>query len=384
MHIVYLCDEYPPNKSGGIGIFIQVIARALVKKGHQVTVVGPGQNPGKRDDYGVTVVEFKPNNAKLIGWILTRLKWRKELKKVHDNTPIDVLETMDWHGYMYIIHNSIPRSVPRAVRLEGSTIFFNKKLGNKQSKVTAFLERHCLKRADVIIAITKYIYNEMSLIVPEIINKPYAVIYNPVDISSFNPELNSIEDKNTVLYAGTLTKKKGIFELAKAWNIIVAEKPDAVLKLAAKDTFSAEHGLNCSEVFFNLIKDEYKSRVNWLGSVNHDELPKIFANASICVFPSYMETQGIVAIEAMAMAKATIFTQLGPGPEIIEHNVSGILVNPYKPEEIANHIIVLLDNEQRRKELGLNALKRVKALFDLEPIVKINEEFYQQIIERTK
>lgn len=54
MHICYLCSEYPPAPHGGIGTFVQTTARALVGRGHHVTVIGFNDVdlPAKEDDAG--------------------------------------------------------------------------------------------------------------------------------------------------------------------------------------------------------------------------------------------------------------------------------------------------------------------------------------------
>ena len=59
-----------------------------------------------------------------------------------------------------------------------------------------------------------------------------------------------------------------------------------------------------------------------------------------------METVGLVAPEAMLMGKPVIFTELGPGKEIIKNNIDGLLCNPYDPKDIANKIDFVFKNKK--------------------------------------
>ena len=88
MHICYITHEYPKQgfPHGGIGTFIQTIARALVKKKHAVTVIGINHYTNtdeKIDDEGVTVYRLKPQKIKGITWLLNSKKINASIKRIH-------------------------------------------------------------------------------------------------------------------------------------------------------------------------------------------------------------------------------------------------------------------------------------------------------------
>ena len=89
-----------------------------------------------------------------------------------------------------------------------------------------------------------------------------------------------------------------------------------------------------------------------------------------------METLGLVAPEAMAMEKAVIFTKLGPGPEVITDNETGLLCNPHKNSDIANKIIQILENENLAHQLGKKARKIVLEQFDITNLIEKNITYY--------
>ena len=69
-----------------------------------------------------------------------------------------------------------------------------------------------------------------------------------------------------------------------------------------------------------------------------DGVPDYLRKANVCCYPSHMETFGIAAVEAMSVGKPTIFSRHGPGPEITDEGVSGLLCDPHCTADIAAKI----------------------------------------------
>src|SRR5690606_38522614 len=116
------------------------------------------------------------------------------------------------------------------------------------------------------------------------------------------------------------------------------------------------------------------------GAVSAKEISLVYAKATVCVFPSHMETLGLVASEAMAMQKAVVFTKLGPGKEVISHGETGLLCNPHDSKDIAEKIIQLFNNNDLVINLGLNARKAVLKKFEINTIVTENIDFYKELL----
>ena len=94
-----------------------------------------------------------------------------------------------------------------------------------------------------------------------------------------------------------------------------------------------------------------------------------------------METQGLVAPEAMAMEKPVIFSQTGPGPETIDHGVNGWLCDPLQPESIANTVLLALEAKYRFPEIGKAARAKALRKFDPDRITQANLDFFKKILQ---
>jgi glycosyltransferase involved in cell wall biosynthesis len=105
-----------------------------------------------------------------------------------------------------------------------------------------------------------------------------------------------------------------------------------------------------------------------------------YAQAEVCIFPSHMETQGLVAPEAMAMEKPVVFTKLGPGPETIENYETGLLCDPHNPKDIADKICWFFLNQERKEGIGKKASAFVLKKYGLDNIVNQNKIFFESIM----
>jgi len=161
---------------------------------------------------------------------------------------------------------------------------------------------------------------------------------------------------------------------------LIAEKfPEISLDIYGRDWLFPNKSSYIEWLKKQFSSDELK-RVRFHCAIAHKELPKAYEVAEICVFPSHMETQGLVAPEAMAMQKPVIFTTLGPGPETIEPGVTGWLCNPLDPKDIAAKVITALESRAQHQKIGQNARTFALNKFDAERIVEENLKFYSSLL----
>jgi len=120
-------------------------------------------------------------------------------------------------------------------------------------------------------------------------------------------------------------------------------------------------------------------RVIWKGRVDRSVLPAAIQRASVCVYPSHIEAMPIAWLEGLASGKAVVASETGPGPELIDDGVTGLLCNPSDPDSIATAIIRVLKDKGLRKQLGTRARQMVKERFELEMIVDKNVEYYRRL-----
>ncbi len=161
---------------------------------------------------------------------------------------------------------------------------------------------------------------------------------------------------------------------------IVNSFPNVSLDIIGRDWKDPETGVLFSSVLDKLIDSKIKKYINIIGVVPHYEIPSRLESAHVCVYPSHMEAQGIVVVEAMSMEKAVVFSQTGPGKEMIKHEKNGLLCDPYDPDDIANQIIKLLKDKDLAIEYGKKARQSVLELFDMDDITMKNIEFYKSVL----
>ena len=99
------------------------------------------------------------------------------------------------------------------------------------------------------------------------------------------------------------------------------------------------------------------------------------------VLPSFAEALPMTWLEAMAMEKAIVASDIGWAPEVMEHGETGFTVNPKYHLEYAKKIIQLLEDENLAKQMGENARKKVLKEFSAPIIAKRNIDFYRKQME---
>jgi glycosyltransferase involved in cell wall biosynthesis len=97
-----------------------------------------------------------------------------------------------------------------------------------------------------------------------------------------------------------------------------------------------------------------------------------------------MEAQGIVIVEGMAMGKAVVTGRTGPGPELIEDEISGMLCDPHASDSIAEKVISLLKDTPLRRQVGARARLRAVSKFSVETLAGRNADFYQRCVENRR
>ena len=169
------------------------------------------------------------------------------------------------------------------------------------------------------------------------------------------------------MFFGRLSEEKGVHTLLKAAEIAHSYIDELVI-------------IGRGELE-NLVKEKssyghLKGKIRLNSWLNQEELIKEITNSTMAVLPSKEESFGNSIAEAMACGIPVISTKVGSIPEIIEHNKEGILVDIDQPQQIADEIISLSKNKQRRSLLGKRGKKKIKKSFSWKNTVKRYLEIY--------
>lgn len=379
MHICFITSEFPKEgfPHGGVGTFVQTLSEKLIEKGVHVSVVGLNYvNQTETETInGINVYRLKPSTVKGLAWYFNTKAISKKIAQIHKKTPIDGVETAEL-GLAFL---SKIKGINYVIRMHGGHHFFAEAENRKINWWKGFQEKRSFKKADAFIAVSNYVKNHTAKYL-SYNTKLVEVIFNPINNQLFQPKY-IILDINNITFAGTICEKKGVRQLIQAFPFVKEHFPKAVLHLYGRD-WKFPNGSS----FIKMLQEVELPKISpfdkdiiFHGSIDYDQIPGAYAKAAVCVFPSHMETLGLVAPEAMAMEKAVVFTSLGPGPEVIEDGLTGYLCNPHQPKDIAEKILLVLQNPEKATDIGVKARISVLEKFEISKIVQENIDFYTKI-----
>ena len=378
MHICFLSQEFPQKGAvyGGIGTFLSTISAHLLTKGHEVTVIGIRAQATLTDENisGVRVINVPPSDLRFLGWWKNMGAIQKYLLNIHKSHPIDIIEGSE----LNLAFIEKDPQFKYVIRLHGGHHFFAEGENRRINKWKGFQEKRSFKKADGFVAVSEYVKVHTGKLL-SFNNKPVEVINYPIPLDKFYKADPAKVVRGRLVFAGTVCEKKGIRQLIAALPLIADNYPEISLEIYGRE-WTFPDGKSYTMYLLECFSKEVLSRVRFHGPVAHDDLPVYYEQAEICVFPSHMETQGLVAPEAMTMGKPVIFSNVGPGPETIDHNINGWLCDPHNPSDIADVIIGALNQRDRFAEIGEEAIKKVNSKFEPNLITERNLDFYKKIL----
>ena len=109
------------------------------------------------------------------------------------------------------------------------------------------------------------------------------------------------------------------------------------------------------------------------------DIPQLLSTFDVFVLPSIAEGTPIVILEAMAMEKTVVATDVGAVSEQILGGETGIIVPPRNPKAMAEAVIYLLEHPEERIRMGKKARERVKEMFSVERCVEEHRKLYENI-----
>jgi len=200
------------------------------------------------------------------------------------------------------------------------------------------------------------------------------VIPNGVDVDLFDPaacaarpeaRLEGVEEDAidvpgpAIGTIGRLERQKGHEHLLRALPDALRRHPRMILEIVGEGRLRAD-----LEALAARLRIE--RHVRFLGAIPHDRIPGVVARWDLFVLPSLWEGFGIAAAEAMAMERAIVATHVEGLSEIVEDGVSGLLVQPGRPDQLGDAIVRLLDDADLRRRMGRAGRARIVGRFSLE------------------
>jgi len=386
MKIAFLTPEYPHPKtgsSGGIGTGIKNLAIGLLAQGCAVRILVYAQKmDAVFDDNGIIIQQIKNVKLKGLSWWLTRKKIESLINALYNNGDIDLVEAPDWTGITSFIQ---PKICPIVIRLNGSDTYFCHLDQRRVKWVNKYHEKRALQKADGHIAVSEFTANLTNQLFG--LKKKFTIIPNGINTQNFVNESNPLSfgegwgEAGPLLYFGTLIRKKGLLELPLIFNEVIKTNPDAKLFLVGRDANDIISGNTSTwNMMQQLFTPEAIERVTYLGSVPYEQIKQHIQEATVCVFPTFAEALPVSWLEAMALQKAIVASNIGWAPEVIDDGINGFLVHPTNHADYAAKICRLLENETLRNEFGTAAREKVLQKFSIEIVAQQSLAFYKKLI----
>lgn len=242
----------------------------------------------------------------------------------------------------------------------------------EQSILKKSIIKFFLRNFDKIIYISKYVNNFYKVRIPKSLENNSVIIFNSAARQSLlkKPICHKADAKKIVTVSG-LNSSKNLFILIEAMRILRERDPNIHLDILGDGELK--------EQLQNLI-DQYCLQDNVTLQGYSTDVLKYLDSSSIYVHPANNEGFGMAVIEAMQRYCAIIVSNAGALPEIITHNVDGLItsVNDYK--EWANTIYSLLNNQSLIDNLGREAYKTATTKFNTKLYTYNHDILYQNII----
>ena len=363
----------PENKlgskdSGGLNIYLHEISNELGTKGHTVDIFT------RRHDISDPLEIEINNNAKVVH--LNAGDLAEEKHQMHNyidmftsnlinyvgeqNLQYDLIYSNYWMSGIVGKLISEKLKIPHIITFH--TMGLTKRSVNYLENESDFRidsELDLIKKSDAIVVPT---YQEKENLILNYKSENDIYIVSPgVDLEKFKSKnkfksrekLGLSQTSKILLSVGRLEPIKGYDVLINALSFLnISDSFDVRLLIIGGDSKSQNELERLNSL---KLKHGLSNQVNFLGAIDHDELPIYFSAADVFLMPSAYETFGIAALEASACNLPVIAPQVGGLKSVVKHGQTGFLSVNKSPESLTHYLEILLNNKPLRELFGVNS-----------------------------
>lgn len=385
MRVGMFVNYYIPSK-GGMETSVINLSNGLRNAGHEVFIFAPNYPNWQEPDKNVFRYRTFPFTHDGYLYVIP-IPWGSDMGKVVRSLHLDVIHShqpfsLGWEASKFARKIGIPVVLTYHIKYEDYyhyVFLFPKRIAQKI--INHMVNDYC-RKCDAIIAPSGAI---KELLFKVGIKKSVFVIPSGINIDQFSKDAGKREEirnkynikENEVLLitASRLVEEKNIEFLVRAFAIINNAKKNTKLMIVGDGSMKGELekmvkdlGIRESVIFTGLLDKE--------GMIAHYQASDIF------VFASLTETQGLVAVEAMAAGLPVVAIKADGIEDMVKNGNDGILTDN-KEDNFAENAIRLIEDEGLRKKMSENA--RANSLeFRIEPWVERVVSLYEELIERKK
>ncbi len=387
LNIAHLHWGFPPI-IGGVETHLTIILPQMAKLGHNVHLL-TGAVEGLRGRYTYEKVKIHRTPLMDLNWLYKRgLNGLEEEVKDTFNAFLgeakpDIVHAHNMH-YFSTIHVRALESYCQANKIP-----FILTAHNVWDDIL-FLELTHKVKWDHIIAVSHYIKKEIIGIGLDDVK--ITVIHHGVDQDNFKSGADTthilskypqLKDKKVIFHPARIGLAKGCDTSIKAISIVKQLHPDIMLVLAGSKNIIDWGGTQQKDIAYlvNLVKHFEMENNVLIDMYSLEEVKELYEVADLCLYPSTApEPFGLTMLEAMAMSKPMIVSNMGGMPEIIKDGINGFVVPMRDFETMAAKICQLLEDKKLNKRFGYTGRQMVESQYTKEKVTQDTIAVYRNTL----
>ena len=358
--VIMLGPTGPPT--GGMAAVVSNLASSGLREACELLVI----NNGKTTPPGRPLLAGVAAQLKLLGRLVRAVgAARAEIVHIHTcASPVAF-----WRDCLHVA----------ACRLLGRRVVLHAHDGSFCRFVAAQRSlRRCIMRmgfraASVTLVLGRRYVSEMGPFLP---GARWRVVPNGVRLPRrCRPPAN---EKANFLFLGSLTRRKGAFDLVRAAAAASANGFAGVVTMAGGQRLPGQR----AELMQVIGQCPGRARIRLIGVVLGRKKSRALAAADCLVLPSYAEGLPMAVLEAMARGRPVIATNVGAIPEAITDGREGFLIEPGDVDALADRMVRLSRDAGLRRAMGRAARRRAEKAFSMEAMVSAIRGVYQELLGR--
>ena len=332
--------------SGGIGGIAQHVgglSQFLTGVGHEVDILSSANT------FTIPIKRLKNPSFMFSSFLKTKFKKGNDIAHAHHIIAALAMKNFSCKKILSI-HGVYSKNIDQ---LYGKTI----------SNVSKKYEKMALNLVDAITVNSKEGYDYYTKMGFNVVQIPNAIDLNLI------PKKSTKQFKNQLIFAGRLSKEKGIEILLET----ASQLPDNYHLLIA--------GSGPLEEKVRKLSNE-KTNVHYLGYQSKQNMLSLIRGSDLLIQPSLEEGISSTLLEAMACGTCILGSDIEGISEVIENNKTGLLVEPNNSDELLNKILYLLPKKEKRLSMANEGLERVKK-YDWKIVGKLYVNFYESLLNKS-
>lgn len=382
--ILMLAWEFPPMIVGGLSRHVFDLSRALTKRGFEVHVITTFVDGCP--EYEVMdfihihrVKSLQPQASEFYDWVGgINLAFSEHVLQLSRGIKFDVIHAHDWLVCVAAKTLKDQLKIPLVTTIHATEHGRNQGISTPLQQDIHQKEWELCFEADSIIVCSDYMEKEvLTLFKPP--KEKLEIIPNGVDTemvssreSNSKERFYNLEEDIIIFSVGRIVKEKGFQSIIDAAPNILAKYKNVKFIIAGKGPLLEEYRAQ-------VLEKGLGASIYFIGYINDDTRNEILNNCHICLFPSFYEPFGIVALESMAVGKPTIVSDVGGLGEIITHGMNGLKFYPNNIESLKTQVIACIENKKLAEEIAKGGKELVETKYSWDFIAEQTEKVYAKI-----